>query len=80
MDWREHQKLRRGVEEYVDGEADAALAASVREHLEGCWLCSEDAEWLAMVKATLRRMGTTLPASLSASRLTRFARALAGRS
>ncbi len=69
----EHRKLRKGVAAYVDGEADTALAVAVRRHLTECWSCSEDAEWLALVKATLVHVGARRAPELTIARLGRFA-------
>ena len=76
MTRREHQALRRDIEPYLDGEVDEATAASVRRHLAECWPCSEDAEWIVLIKAALRRLGTRRPDELSAVRLLRFARSI----
>jgi len=65
--------MRQGVEAYLDGEADPGLAASVRQHLALCWACSEDAEWLVLIKAALRRAGDPRPADLAVARLARYA-------
>ena len=70
---REHRTLKRGVETYLDGEADPSLAVSVRRHLAACWACSEDAEWLVLIKAALGRIGERRPRDLGVARLTRYA-------
>ncbi len=72
----EHRRLRKGVEAYLDGEADPALAVTVRRHLSECWSCSEDAQWLALVKAAVARIGGRRPPELSLARMSRFALSL----
>lgn len=73
MNKRDHHVLRRGLEAYLDGEASPALAARVQEHLAECWSCSEDAEWLVLVKVALRQIGDGRPPDLVVARLTRYA-------
>jgi anti-sigma factor RsiW len=73
---REHRSLRRGVETYLDGEADPSLAVSVRRHLAACWECSEDAEWLVLIKSALVRIGERRPRELAVARLARYASTL----
>ncbi|MDA8354944.1 MAG: zf-HC2 domain-containing protein [Actinomycetota bacterium] len=75
----EHRRLRQGVEAYLDGEADPALAVRVRRHLAECWSCSEDAEWLVLIKAVMARVGRRRPAELAVARLGRFATSLLDR-
>lgn len=75
---REHRALYRGVETYLDGEADPGIAVSARRHLAACWACSEDAEWLVLIKAALGRIGERRPADLTVARLTRYASTLPG--
>lgn len=72
MNNREHRVLRRRIESYLDGEADPAVAAQIRRHLAECWSCSEDAQWLALVKATLIQFGARRPPELAAARLARY--------
>ncbi|MGH9082673.1 MAG: hypothetical protein ACRDWN_04945 [Acidimicrobiales bacterium] len=74
---REHRVLRRGVETYLDGEADPSLAIVVRRHLGECWTCSEDAEWLTLVKTALSRIAERRPSELVVTRLARYASTLA---
>ena len=76
---REHRALRRGVETYLDGEADPGLAVSVRRHLAACWACSEDAEWLVLIKGALGRIGDRRPPELAVARLARYASTLSER-
>ncbi|MHB1487738.1 MAG: anti-sigma factor family protein [Acidimicrobiales bacterium] len=73
MNKRDHRMLCRGVEAYLDGEANPALAARVQGHLAECWSCSEDAEWLTLVKVALRQIGDRRPPELVMARLTRYA-------
>lgn len=73
---RAHRLLRRGVENYLDGEAEPVLAARVRRHLAECWSCSEDAEWLLLTKAALWQLGARRPPELVVTRLQRFAYSL----
>lgn len=73
---REHRALRRAVEVYLDDEAEPGLAMDVRRHLERCWSCGEDAEWLVLVKASLVRTGGCRVPGLSIARLERFADSL----
>lgn len=70
--------LRRGVETYLDGEADPAPAGAVRRHLAECWACSEDAEWLSLIKTTVGRIGQRRPPDLAFARLARYAATLSG--
>lgn len=76
---REHAALRRGLEAYIDGEADPVLGVRVRRHLAECWSCSEDAEWLILVKAALLQLGGRRPPDLAVARLARFAMSLPAR-
>ena len=66
--------MRSKVEAYLDGEADAPQAMAVLRHLDQCWDCSEEAQWLILVKAAVRRWGSRRPADLAAVRLARLAR------
>jgi hypothetical protein len=76
MSRQQHRRLRRGVEAYLDRETDPALSVTVRRHLAECWRCSEDAEWLVLLKATLAQVGSRRPTDLALARLTRFAYSL----
>lgn len=76
---RQHRVARKGLEAYLDGEADAAAAVSLRCHLDGCWACSEDAEWLMLIKVALVRLGERRPPHLATARLARYASTLADR-
>ncbi len=73
---REHVLVRRRIETYLDGEADAVLALRVRRHLAECWACSENAEWSSLTKGALARFGLQRPPDLAAVRLHRYASAL----
>lgn len=73
-----HFALRRHVESYLDGEAESALALRIRRHLTECWLCSERAEWLTLVKRSLRQLDKHRPPELAVFRLHRYARSLIG--
>lgn len=64
------------MERYLDGEADAASAGVIARHLADCWSCSEDAEWLLLVKTALGRLGERHPLDLAVARLARYASAL----
>lgn len=77
MSSRQHRKLSRKVESYLDGEADAPEMVEVRRHLAECWKCSQDAEWTGLMKTSLRRLGARQPTDLAAARLRRFASSLA---
>ncbi len=79
MNTREHRALKRGVDTYLDGEADPSLAVSVRRHLAACWACSEDAEWLVLIKSALGRIGERRPSDLAVARLARYASTLSER-
>lgn len=72
----QHRELRRGVERYLDGEANPASAAVIRRHLAECWMCSEDAEWLGLIKTALGRIGERRPLDLAVARLARYAATL----
>ncbi len=74
----EHRALRRGVEAYLDGEAEPTLAVAVRRHLAACWACSQDAEWLVLIKAALGRAGTSRPSELLLARTKRYGSTLKG--
>lgn len=76
---REHRVLRRGVETYLDGEADAGLAVMVHRHLAECWACSADAEWLSLIKIALRQIAERRPPELAVARLARYATTLSKR-
>ncbi|HVC87611.1 MAG TPA: hypothetical protein VNC40_09315 [Gaiellaceae bacterium] len=73
---REHLALRRSVETYLDGEAAPDVEAAVARHLEVCWTCSCDAEWLTMIKSALVQIDRRRPPELSIARLHRFASSL----
>lgn len=60
------------VEAYVDSALPSVASARVATHLSECWGCSEDAELLRMVKASLRRRPQRV-SSLEVARLRRFA-------
>lgn len=64
------------VEAYVDGALPPAARARVAAHLRECRACSEDAELLALVKASLRRRPQRV-SSLELARLHRFAQRVA---
>ncbi|MGH9104532.1 MAG: zf-HC2 domain-containing protein [Acidimicrobiales bacterium] len=66
------------MEAYLDGEADPAFALVVRGHLDECWACSEDAEWLSLIKTALGRIGRRRPPDLAVARLARYAATLSG--
>lgn len=68
--------MRRALEAYLDGEADAASAASVYHHLGGCWACSEEAECLLLIKAALAREAARSRPELALARLGRYASSL----
>ena len=72
----EQRELRAGLHSYLDGEAGPVLAARVGRHLDECWSCSEEAEWLALVKASLARLAAARPTELALARLSRYARSL----
>lgn len=76
---RQHRKLARSVEAYLDGEADPASAVEVRRHLGECWSCSQDAEWLLLVKSALRQIDARRPIDLAVARLGRYASSLTTR-
>lgn len=69
---RQQPVLRRRVETYLDGEANPTLAACVRRHLAECWACSEDAEWLFLIKTALCQLGEH-PPQLAVAQLTQYA-------
>lgn len=69
----QHRKIRRAVEVYLDGEADSVLAAEIQRHLRDCWSCSQDGEWLLLIKASLRRIEARRPVDLAVARLNRYA-------
>lgn len=73
---RRHRALRRALEAYLDDEATAVVAMEVRRHLERCWACSEDAEWLLLMKAALQRLGHHRPPELAVLRLERLTQSL----
>lgn len=68
-----HRRMRRRVEAYVDGQTDPARTAEVEGHLRDCWGCSEDAEALRLIKASLRNLGARIPTDLGTARLRRWA-------
>ncbi len=76
---REHRVLRRGVETYLDGEADASLAVLVHGHVAECSACSADAEWLFLIKTALRQIAERRPPELTVARLRRYASTLSER-
>lgn len=76
-DWLEHRALRNKIELYFDAEADPALAERVRRHLRICWPCSEEAEFLLLMKSALRHLEPLRCDELTMARLHRFLRSLA---
>jgi hypothetical protein len=72
----QHRKIRRAVGLYLDGEADPALAVDIRRHLGECWSCSQDAEWLLLLKAALRQIDARRPVDLAVARLGRYTSSL----
>lgn len=76
MKRRGHRELRTGLHSYLDGEASPVLAARVGRHLDECWSCSQEAEWLVLVKASLARLAAARPSELAVARLSRYARSL----
>jgi anti-sigma factor RsiW len=68
------RRWARLVEAYVDRALPPGQAEQVAAHLRACWWCSEDAELLRMIKASLRRRGRN--GSLTGARLRRLARRL----
>ncbi|MDE3202628.1 MAG: zf-HC2 domain-containing protein [Acidobacteriota bacterium] len=51
----QHRRMRRLVEVYADGEADAVTARRVGTHLSQCRSCQDLADWLAATRQALRR-------------------------
>ena len=78
MNATEHFALRRHVESYLDGEAESALAPRIRRHLTECWWCNERAEWLTLVKGSLRQLDQHRPPKLAVFRLQKYAQSLIG--
>ena len=76
MNWLAHRRMQRAVTAFVDGELDAATAATVEEHLRDCFDCSGDAELTRMVKASLENLADRERDALTALRLRRFATGL----
>jgi anti-sigma factor RsiW len=68
-----HVRLQGAIDAYVDGELTPARRAQVAAHLACCWACSGYAQTLRLIKASLRRGPDRAPASLSETRLRRFA-------
>lgn len=52
-----HNRMRRAVDAYLDGEPPPARAAAVEAHLTGRWGCRGDAETLRLRQGSLRRLG-----------------------
>lgn len=75
----EHQRLRRLVEAYVDGELEPRRAEAVRTHVRRCWECGGQVEVVLLIRAALRRHRRGQPAQLPLRRLGRLCRELAGR-
>jgi anti-sigma factor RsiW len=71
-----HRRMQRAVTAFVDGELDAATAATVASHLRDCFDCSGDAELARMVKASLHNVAHRERDLLTAVRLRRFATTL----
>lgn len=76
MNWLAHRRMQRAVTAYVDGELDAATAATVSAHLRDCFDCSGDAELARIVKASLHNLADRERDALTAVRLRRFAAGL----
>lgn len=71
-----HRRMQRAVTAFVDGELDAAAAATVAAHLQDCFDCSGDAELARMVKASLHNLADRQRDALTSMRLRRFATGL----
>lgn len=73
MTRREHRRLRRAVDAWVDRELDDATAHEVAAHLHECWDCSSAAETTRLLKRSLRGRRDREPPRLATLRLQRFA-------
>ena len=71
-----HRRLQRAVSAFVDGELDAATAATFGAHLRDCFDCSGDVELARMVKVSLHNLADRQRDVLTAVRLRRFASGL----
>jgi anti-sigma factor RsiW len=78
MNWLAHRRMQRAVSAFVDGEVDAATAATVEAHLRECFDCSGDAELARMVKVSLDKLADRQRDVLTAIRLRRYATRLTG--
>ncbi len=75
MFYREHRRMRRRVEAYVDGQAaTTAETCTVQAHLRECWSCSGEAELLWLIKRSLRLRIDRQPTDLATARLRTWAR------
>ncbi|MDP9386491.1 MAG: zf-HC2 domain-containing protein [Actinomycetota bacterium] len=80
MTRRQHRRLSRTVDAWVDGELDAERTSLVVAHLDDCWDCSAAAEMARLIKRSLRLRCDRQPPGIAATRLRRFADGLPQRS
>jgi anti-sigma factor RsiW len=71
-----HDRMRRAIGAFLDGELPPARAAAVEVHLDDCWGCSGDAEALRLMKRSLQRLRHRRPSELTLARLRRWAEGL----
>ena len=73
---RQHRRLSKLVDAWIDGELDDALTRSMAEHVADCWDCSSAAETTRLVKRALCARARREPPGIAAVRLHRFAASL----
>lgn len=69
----------RVLQSYLDGEAEAKLAARMASHLEGCNSCTFEAENLKTIKSALQRLKLEVN-DASLKRLEQYVRNIESRS
>lgn len=73
---RQHRRLSKLVDAWVDGELDDAATFAVATHVSGCWDCSAAAETTRLLKRALHARARREPPGLAALRLHRYAATL----
>jgi anti-sigma factor RsiW len=78
MRHREHPRIAKAIDAWVDHELDDATARRVARHVRDCRDCSAAVETTRLVKRSLHRQRDCEPRHLATARLARFAQQLSG--